>query len=397
LENNREFLIKVARRNLGRRPRRTVLLILGIALANALTIWILTFRESSYHTMMENILGMKYGQEQITKRGYYDFDKGSINPYAHFSKEEVKHLPKTFTLRTQGTVLMASDANAIPVLLNGYDLQHELELSKLSTILPKSYRLKEKFGLVLGKRLADALSVTVGSQIAMIGQAVDGSVANEMFHVEKILDLGGGEFEKNFAVTEMNSMQDFLSMPPDDVHLLVNFGPLMDKKLLASDLKKVKWQNLLPEIASSSGFMERFTRFYAIFFALVAALAMANTLSLSFLERVKEYRMSTIIGAPVEWLRKSMGLEIFFISLTSMVLGNILILLAILFFYFFPLNLSLLTGGAPLQMGGIILTQDVKIRPELWVFLSCNIFFVIILTLAALYPMRVVMKRSQKV
>ena len=397
MENSREFLFKVARRNLGRRPRRTFLLILGIALANALTIWILTFRESSYHTMMENILGMKYGQEQITKRGYYDFDKGSINPYAHFSRDEVSHLPKTFTLRTQGTVLMASDANAIPVLLNGYDLEHELKLSKLSTILPKSFRLKEKFGLVLGKRLADALSVSEGSQIAMIGQAVDGSVANEMFHVEKILDLGGGEFEKNFAVTEMASMQEFLSMPSTDVHLLVNFGPLMDRKVLASDLKKIKWQNLLPEIASSSGFMERFTRFYAIFFALVAALAMANTLSLSFLERVKEYRMSTIIGAPVEWLRKSMGLEIFFISFTSMVLGNIMILLAILFFYFFPLTLSLLTGGSPLQMGGIILTQDVKIRPEMWIFLACNGFFIIILILAALYPMRVVMKKCQKV
>lgn len=397
MENSREFLIKVARRNLGRRPRRTFLLILGIALANALTIWILTFRESSYKTMMENILGMKYGQEQITKRGYYDFDKGAINPYAHFSKKDIAHLPKTFTLRTQGTVLAASDANAIPVLLNGYDLASELEHSKLSTILPESFRLKEKFGLVLGKRLADALSVKVGSEVAMIGQAVDGSVANEMFRVEKILDLGGGEFEKNFAVTEIASMQEFLSMPPENVHLLVNFGPLMDKKLITGDLKKVKWQNLLPEIASSSGFMERFTRFYAIFFALVAGLAMANTLSLSFLERVKEYRMSTIIGAPVTWLRKSMGLEIFFISLSSMILGNILILFAITFFYFFPLNLSLLTGGSPLQMGGIILTQDVKVRPEMWIFLVCNGFFIVILTLAALYPMRVVMKKSQKV
>lgn len=397
MENSREFLIKVARRNLGRRPRRTFLLILGIALANALTIWILTFRESSYNTMMENILGMKYGQEQITKRGYYDFDKGAINPYAYFSKKEIEHLPKTFTLRTQGTVLAASDANALPVLLNGYDLASELEYSKLSTILPESFRLKERFGLILGKRLADALSVEVGSEVAMIGQAVDGSVANELFKVEKILDLGGGEFEKNFAVTEVSSMQEFLSMPSDHVHLLVNFGPLMDKKLVSKDLKKVKWQNLLPEIASSSGFMERFTRFYAIFFALVAALAMANTLSLSFLERVKEYRMSTIIGAPVTWLRKSMGLEIFFISLTSMILGNILILLAITFFYFFPLNLSLLTGGSPLQMGGIILTQDVKVRPEMWIFLVCNGFFIIILTLAALYPMRVVMKKSQKV
>ncbi len=214
MEANRDFLIKVAKRNLGRRPRRTLFLILGIALANALTIWILTFRESSYKTMMENILGMKYGQEQITKRGYYDFDKGAINPYAHFSRNDVALLPQTYTLRTQGTVLAASDANAIPVLLNGYDLQQELKLSKLNTILPETFRLNNKFGLILGKRLSDALSVNVGDEVAMIGQAVDGSVANELFRVEKILDLGGGEFEKNFAVTDLSSMQEFLSMPP---------------------------------------------------------------------------------------------------------------------------------------------------------------------------------------
>jgi hypothetical protein len=52
-----------------------------MALAHALTIWILTFRESSYKTMMENVLGMKYGQEQITQKNYYDFVNGSIDPF----------------------------------------------------------------------------------------------------------------------------------------------------------------------------------------------------------------------------------------------------------------------------------------------------------------------------
>lgn len=397
LENNFNFLLKVARRNLGRRPKRTFFLILGIAMANALTIWILTFRESSFNTMMENILGMKYGMEQITKTGYYDFEKGTINPYQYLPLATLRNLPPSFTARTQSMALMASDANAIPVLLNGYDLRQELKLSKLSTILDSDYRLKNKFGLILGKRLAQALMVKEGNELALIGQGVDGSVANEMFVVEKILDLGGGEFEKNFAVTDLSSMREFLSMPEDTAHLLVNFGTLVNKNDLPENVVKVKWQNLLPEIASSSGFMERFTRFYAVFFALVASLAMANTLSLSFLERVKEYRMSTIIGAPMTWLRKSMAIEIFFIAVTSMTLGNILILLAIVFFYFFPLNLSLLTGGSPLQMGGIILTQDVQIRPELWIFIACNGFFILTLTLAAIYPMRVVLNKSQKV
>ena len=394
---SREFLFRVAGRNLKRRPQRTAFLILGLALANALTIWILTFRESSFKTMMENILGMKYGQEQITRLGYYDFDEGSLNPYKYFSKKSVSHLPPTYTLRTQSTVLVASDENALPLLLNGYDMDQELKFSKLATVIPEDFKFKEKFSLILGKRLAKALSVNPGDELAVIGQAVDGSIANEMFKVQMILDLGGGEFEKHFAVTNLTDMQEFLSLPPDRVHLLVNFGELFKQDRIPEDLTKVKWQKLLPEIASSSGFMENFSRFYAIFFALVASIAMGNTLSLSFLERVKEYRMSMIVGAPAKWLRKSMGVEIFIISLVSLILGNLIILTAILFFYFFPLNLSLLTGGSPLQMGGIILTQDVNLRPYGWIFLVCNLFFVFTLTLSALYPMKVVLKKSETV
>lgn len=394
---NRDFLFKVAFRNLKRRKQRTAFLIIGLALANALTIWILTFRESSFKTMMENILGMKYGQEQVTERGYYDFDNGALNPYKYFSRSDVTQLPPTYTLRTQATVLMASDENAIPILLNGYDMKEELKFSKLSTVLPKDYSFKQKYSLILGKRLAKALNVVPGDELAVIGQAVDGSVANELFEVDLVLDLGGGEFEKHFAVTNLPDMQEFLAMPEDQVHLLVNFGPLFPREKIPEGLRKVKWQRLLPEIASSSGFMEKFSRFYAVFFAIVASIAMANTLSLSFLERVKEYRMSMIIGAPVTWLRKSMGIEIFIISGLSLLLGNLIILMAILFFYFFPLNLSLLTGGSPLQMGGIILTQDVNLRPYGWIFLVCNLFFIFTLTLSALYPMKVVLKKSESV
>lgn len=391
MKAKRDFLIKVALRNLSRKPRRTILLILGIALANALTIWIMTFRESSFKTMMDNILGMKYGQEQITAPAYYDFDKGTINTFKYFSREDLQvKTPHTF--RTQAVVLIASHSNAFPLLMNGYDIQDELKYSRLSGLLTKDFNFKSRFPLLLGKRLARSLKVKVGEEVAIIGQGVDGSVANEMFTVEKILDLGGGEFEKTFAVTSLASMQELLTMGPDDVHLLVNFGEPIQKP---KNLVKIKWQKLLPEIASSSGFMDRFTRFYAIFFALVASIAMANTLSLSFLERVKEYRMSTIIGAPTDWIKKTILLEISFVSLAALIIGNGFILLVIGYFNIFPLNLSILSGGAPIQMGGIMLSQDLYLKPIGWIFLACNTFLIFTLTIAAFYPLRVVLKKSR--
>ncbi len=395
--NKLSFLIKFSLRNLSRRPGRTLFLIIGMALAHALTIWILTFRESSYKTMMDNVLGMKYGQEQITQKNYYDFVNGSIDPFKTIKIDSFEKIRGPITFRTQATTLIASDTNAIPVVLNGYDLKAELKYSKLNTILPKNFKLNTPFPIILGKRLAEILSVQEGSTIAVIGQAIDGSVANELFTVEKILDLGGGEFEKTYAITNLDSMQNFLSLSKNSAHVLVNFGDEISKNKISNQLEIINWKKLLPEIASSSGFMQRFTRFYAIFFSLVASLAMINTVSLSFLERVNEYRTCLIIGSPHHWLKKSMGIEILLITGFSLILGNIFILVTIGFFHLFPLNLSLLTGGEPLQMGGMVMTQDVDLRPEAWIFFSINALFIVTQLFASIYPMNIIMKKSQRI
>lgn len=386
------FSTLVALRNLKRRPKRTLFLILGLALANALTIWILSFRESSSRIMLENILGMKYGNQQLTAQGYYNFEKGSINPGRMFPVSALNGQPDIYTVRTQSIVLMASEKNALPVLMNGYDMRRELALSRMGTVL-RNFEFSSKFGLILGRRIAEALSVNVGDELAVIGQGIDGSVANELFKVELILDLGAGDFEKTFAVTSLEAMREFLVMPETHAHLAVNFGTPLEKA--PPGLWLVPWQNLLPEIASSSSFMNKFTRFYAIVFAIVASLAMANTMSLSFLERVKEYRMTTIIGAPIMWLRKTIELEIIIVSGLSLVLGNLFILFVFFIVSFYPVDLTILTGGAPIQMGGMVLTQDITVRVEAWIFIVTNVFFVIMLALASLYPLNVVMKKCQ--
>lgn len=345
--------------------------------------------------MMGNVLGMKYGQEQITKNKYYDFNVGSIDPFKTLKIDEFKNINRPITFRTQSTILMATDTNALPVVLNGYNLDSELKNSRLNSVITKEFKFKAPFPLILGKRLAQSLTVEVGAEIAVIGQAIDGSVANEIFVVEKILDLGGGEFEKTFAMTDLKSMQNFLGLDSGSAHILVNFGDPIKSSDLPPDYEKVEWKKLLPEIASSSGFMQRFTRFYAIFFALVASLAMINTVSLSFLERTQEFKTSIVIGSPNSWLRMTMGLEIFCISVLSLMLGNILILIAIWIFTIFPLNLSLLTGGEPLQMGGMVMTQNVALSLELWIFIAVNGFFIVTQFLASTYPMSVVLKKSQ--
>jgi ABC-type lipoprotein release transport system permease subunit len=394
------FLLKMALRNLLRRKGRTLILVIGLALSNALTIWILTFRHNAREVLTDRILGLKVGREQWTAPGFYDFDKKLLNSHQTFSVKSVlskvpEHVPHVWRLFS--VMLLASDDNALPVTLNGYDLASELKNSGLGTILSGRHTMPPR-SIVLGKSMAQKLNVKPSDEVGVIGQAADGSIANDSFTVTRILDLGGGAFEESFAFIDRTEMQDLLVLPHDRAHVLVNFSkedisPKMKK--IAPRPVRIPWSKFLPDVAISSDFMDNFSRFYAFFFAVVTSIAMGNTLALSFLERQKEYRTLAVIGAPYVWLRKSMRLEILILALGALVLGNLLVTLVIIFFSIYPVNIGLLTSGKMLQMGGVVLDMYVHAKILLWPYVLCNGGFVITMALASLYPTRAVLKKCE--
>ncbi len=394
------MLPKFAWRNLSRKFKRTIYLLIGLALANTLIIWILTFRQKSHETMINHITGLKMGREELASPGYVNFDKKKLYPHKHFSWKKVKplvpvHIP--FSFRVEAIMMLAGSTNAIPVKLSGYDLEAEQKFSGMKERF-QQIDFSSDWPLILGKRLADRLGVKKGDQVAVIGQSLDGSVANENFTLIDTWDLGGGAFEDVYAISSMSAIQRLLILPVDEAHLLINYSTESLGQLAhEQNLESLSWKQFLPEIASGSRFMDNFTKFYAFFFAVIASLAMGNTLALSFLERLPEYRALTIIGAPKKWLRKSMLLETFFLGFLSMLLGNILILIIITIFHYFPLDLSIMTGGEPFRSGGMIIDQKIVLAPIGWIFLLSNTLFAVTLGLASLYPIRTVLNRSEGV
>ncbi len=394
------FLLKMAVRNLLRRKGRTVILVTGLALANALTIWILTFRHNSREVLTDRILGLKVGREQWSAPGFYNFEKKLLSVHQTFSVSTV--IPKVpvdvpHVWRLLSVMLLASDENAVPVTLNGYDLQSELRNTGLATILP-GWKSMPPRSIVLGKSMALKLNVKIGNEIGVIGQAADGSVANDSFTVAKIVDLGGGAFEETFAFIDRREMQELLVLSQDRAHVLVNFSQVAlspQLKLPEAPLERIPWSTFLPDVATSSDFMDNFSRFYALFFAVVTSLAMGNTLALSFLERQKEYRTLLVIGAPYAWLRRSMRVEIALLALGSLALGNLIVALAIALFSTYPVDLGLLTGGKPMQMGGVILDMYVHAKFLIWPYVLCNSGFLLTMALASLYPTRAVLKKCE--
>ena len=66
--------------------------------------------------------------------------------------------------------------------------------------------------IILGKKFAQRINVKVGEQVATVGQAIDGSIANDLFTVVGVLDFGGGDLEESLAFTQLQSAQELLQL-----------------------------------------------------------------------------------------------------------------------------------------------------------------------------------------
>ncbi|MGE3610904.1 MAG: ABC transporter permease [Bacteriovoracaceae bacterium] len=394
-----KFLLKYSYRNLWRSPKRTLIMVLSLALGSAYIIWVLNFANSGSKEIMNEFLTQYAGNYQIVHPDYYENDKRKFNNFKTINDDLIpdKTLFEKSCQRVTAPVFISGEKKTLGVLLTGIEVEKE----KLLTTLPKAIQQGNFLSssnsnqIVLGKRLAERIDIKIGDEVALIGQALDGSIANEIMQVVGLLDFGGGDFEETLAFTDINSLRIFLAMNPNSYHQRVSFDMKREIPESFPLAKIVKWTEILPEISVSIRFIDNFTWLVSIIVVLVISLGLANTILITFFEREKEFYALNIIGARSSWIGKSLFLEIFMMGTLSLGLGIILGLLATTYFSYHPINIQMFTGGKPIIMGGMQIQPLVKFYPVTKYFWQVPLLIYTFLALTMIYPLFRVMKRSK--
>ncbi len=396
-----QFLIKFSYRNLWRSPRRTFIMLMTLTIGTGFIIWDLNFANSGSREIMNKFLSQYAGRYHITHQDYY-FDKNSskeFNSYKLISDSDIpdKSLLTTSTRRVAAPVFVSGEKKTLGVLLTGIDVNQEYKLSKLSGAVAegKFFSDESQKEIILGKKFAHRISVKVGEKVAVIGQAIDGSVANDLFLVVGLIDFGGGDLEESLAFCPLASAQELLSLSPENYHQRVGFN--MDSEELPNipHLAVTKWSELLPEVGVSVRFIDNFTWVVSVIIVLVVSLGLANTLMITFLEREREFQSLNIIGAQTKWITYSLMLEVFFMGTLALLFGIILGHLLTNYFYYHPINISMFTGGEPIMMGGMTIEPMVKLYPVYKHYWQVPLMIYFFLALTMIYPLIRVIRRSK--
>jgi putative ABC transport system permease protein len=325
--------LQIAWRNMGRNKKRTALALLAIAVGQFALLASNGLMNGYTDNIRRAITGPMIGHVQVHAPEWRDeraldlvidgIDDlmGEIQ-----SDEDVEDVAP----RIYAPALVAPKQDAFMAIVVGLDCTIE---SKPYGLLSGMATPLESGKVLVGHLLAKKIDAAVGQEIALIGQAADGSTANDLYIVQDIIKCPADLINQTGIVMTLTDAQDLFVME-DQAHEVVirakpgaSSGPLAERlheKSALADLETLPWEELVPEllvVIKSADFSSYFV-LVLIFIAAVAGIA--NTLMMSTFERIHELGMLLALGCRPIRIVHMIFYEAILIALVGVFVGSVL-------------------------------------------------------------------------
>lgn len=317
-------MIALAWRNLWRQPRRTLLTLAVIALAGAVTVFLLALQAGSYATMKNNTLGVFDGYAQVQQPAYLD-DPGIRRTIAHPKQlaQTLERIPGVDRVapRAATYALLSREQHSVGAYVVGVEPEVEAQVSSIPRSLREGRRLSAGSAaeVVLGQALARNLGVGVGDSVTLLGMARDGSVAADVLTVCGIFDSGINDLDRQLAELPLARFQADFAMP-DMANILVLSGqglhriqaalPAIRKRLEGSGLAVRAWDELEPGLAAAIRLDASTSMLWYVSLVVVVVVLLLNALLMSVLERTREFGVLLALGMRAAHVGRMVWLEL---------------------------------------------------------------------------------------
>jgi putative ABC transport system permease protein len=388
-------LWSLAWRNVLRNRRRSVITVSSISVGLAALTFLWGFIDGGNRQMIENTTRYLAGDVQIHLKGYHD------DPTFDLTMDEAEPLlgivrenpaVAAASLRMEGKALASQGDKSRGVMLVGIAPSVESNVTNLFEAVIAGQALSdERNSVLVGEKLAEALSLQVGHELVLVGQGYDGSIASTRVPVGGIFRTKIDELDGFIAVMPLPAVREFFAAPDGATAMALRLRDRGQRESVEAQLSArlgpryeiVGWPRLLPLVAVSTRYHE-VTGFIvlAIFFVVVAA-GVANPVLMAVLERTREFGIMLGIGTSPARLLRLVLYEAVLLGLLGLVIGNALGLAITGYYGYAGIDLSAFEAGLR-TMPGLADVIYPAVRLERSVAISAVVFATA--CLVALYP-----------
>ncbi len=333
--------LRLGWRNLWRNSRRSLITISAVGCGYAILIVLIGLTVGMAGQMLKNGTGLLMGDLQLhhsdylPERSLYD----TIGSDSSSELEEVLHQLSLYpqlagrSPRVYGFGLLSTGENSAGVRLMGVDPQVESGVSSfLSGLQAGALDDSVERSLLLGDVLARELEASIGSQVAIVTQAADGSLGNDLFQVSGILHTGLSYLDRSLAVLYLKDLQELLALSPDEVHeIAVRIGDPMAADAFAAQLNASEnwpantvaqsWGELAPQLRDYVSLAQGMYGFIILLIGLFTATGVLNTMMMAVFERSREIGLVSALGMSPLIIVSSILLESLFLGVLGLIGG----------------------------------------------------------------------------
>jgi ABC-type lipoprotein release transport system permease subunit len=323
--------IRLAWRNIWRNSRRTAITLAAISLTAAILIASYSLMDGLMKQFRDNATNLLMGEVQIHQAKYLvnrSMYKDLPNPDQLVSNLKAKGLPAS--PRSYGYGLTASGTKSAGAMFVGIDPESEKQNFDLAKHMAEGDFLGHdpQMGLVLGRKLARSLNVTVGSEVVVVVQAADGSLGNDLYTVTGILKSVGDAIDRTAAIMHQKDFQTLFVSDGRIHEIAVNTRgqmPLEQATALteqaAPNLEVKSWRDLSPTMSDMLNLFDAGIWIFGMIFYLAGGLGLMNTMLMATFERIREFGMLKAIGTTPWRILRDVTVEAFVLSVAASIIG----------------------------------------------------------------------------
>ncbi|MGF1695158.1 ABC transporter permease [Vibrio lamellibrachiae] len=390
------MLIKLAWRNLWRQKRRTILTASALALALFLSLMTRSFQEGSYSTNIENAARFYTGLIQIQHPEYATTNSiDDVIPQTSNYISMVQNYPNVERVlpRVESVALASAGERSKGVMVLGVDPNREDEYSNISgKLVSGRFIHADDKSVLVGESLAKYLGLIVGDELVLYGQGYRGQTAAGLYNVAGILRFPLQQLDNQLVYMPIKAAQTLYSVDGLVTNWVID---VVDLHLLPETLKELQkeyqpesvvkgWQQLSPEMAQQIQ-MDRAGGIFLIYVLYgIVGFGLFATILMMTLERQREFGVMLATGLVRSKLATLILIESTFISVIGVVIGLLVSAPFLLYFHFYPIEITGEAGQLMLKSG---YEPIIPVAIESYLIINQVITVISMMALCLIYPL----------
>ncbi|HLA08130.1 MAG TPA: ABC transporter permease [Anaerolineales bacterium] len=396
---------RLAWRNIWRHRRRTVIIVLAMGLTLALMMFYDGLLDGFNQAIAGNAVRVLGGNIQVHADGYREkVDSNPLLPLTDDSAIVKAALSQPDVIaasrRIQTGGLVSNREGAFSMSIIGIEPEAEAPVSLIAEHIVDGRYLDpaDEDSILIGKGLADALSINVGDRVTMVGSDIHKQNRQRTMTVIGIYDVGIPTIEKGNAYISLSEAQNLFGLRGQSTEVQITLKQVGTEARVVSALTPAlpgyeveSWENNYPELGTAINRKSIVMDIFSVIIVMIAGIGILNLLLMAIYERTREIGLLGAMGLKPRQIAATFILEGTLIGLVGVFAGIVMGLM---------INLSLMQVGMDYSQFAGITEYMALISGKVYPTLGVSKLFVragtilVIAALAALIPALVAARRE---